>query len=115
MGAITSGGIRVLNYDVVTSLGISSQIIDQVTADELQELQRRDRVYRGDLPTLNVKNRTVIVMDDGIATGSTILAAITLLQRQQPKSIVLGTAPKKHLITHQSVYSTLYQSLVLSW
>ncbi len=90
MGAITSGGIRVINYDVVSSLGISNQTIEQVTADELQELQRRDRAYRGDRPPLNVKNRTVIVVDDGIATGSTMRAAITMLQQQQPKRIVVA-------------------------
>ncbi|MDZ8051001.1 MAG: phosphoribosyltransferase [Aulosira sp. ZfuVER01] len=90
MGAITSGGIRVLNYDVISSLGITNQTINQVTADELQELQRRDRVYRGDRPPLDVKNRTVIVVDDGIATGSTMRAAITMLQQQQPKRIVVA-------------------------
>ncbi|OUL33609.1 phosphoribosyl transferase [Nostoc sp. T09] len=90
MGAITAGGIQVLNYDVVSSLGITSQTIDQVTADELQELQRRDRAYRGDRPPLNVKNITVIVVDDGIATGSTMRAAITILKQQQPKRIVIA-------------------------
>lgn len=90
MGAITSGGIRVINYDVISSLGISNQTIDRVTSDELQELQRRDRAYRGDRPPLNVKNHTVIVVDDGIATGSTMRAAITLLQQQQPKRIVVA-------------------------
>ncbi|BAY09407.1 phosphoribosyltransferase [Calothrix sp. NIES-2098] len=90
MGAITSGGIRVLNYDVVSSLGIANQTIEQVTAEESQELQRRDRAYRGDRPPLNVKNRTVIVVDDGIATGSTMRAAITMLKQQQPKRIVVA-------------------------
>ncbi|BAY31298.1 phosphoribosyltransferase [Nostoc carneum NIES-2107] len=90
MGAITSGGIRVLNYDVVNSLGISSQTIEQVTADEFQELQRRDRAYRGDRPPVNVKNCTVIVVDDGIATGSTMRAGITILQRQQPERMIVA-------------------------
>lgn len=90
MGAITSGGIRVLNHDVVSSLGITTETIDQVTAEELQELQRRDRAYRGDRPLLDVKNRTIIVIDDGIATGSTMRAAITMLQKQQPKRIVIA-------------------------
>jgi putative phosphoribosyl transferase len=90
MGAIASAGVRVLNYDVVSSLAISEQIINQVTANELQELQRRDRAYRGDRPPLNVKNRTVILVDDGIATGSTMRAAITLLQQQQPNRIVVA-------------------------
>jgi putative phosphoribosyl transferase len=90
MGAIASAGVRVLNYDVVSSLAISEQIINQVTANESQELQRRDRAYRGDRPPLNVKNRTVILVDDGIATGSTMRAAITLLQQQQPHRIVVA-------------------------
>lgn len=90
MGAITSGSIRVLNYDVVNSLAISTETIEQVTADEFQELQRRDRAYRGDRPPVNVKNCTVIVVDDGIATGSTMRAAITILQRQQPKRLVVA-------------------------
>jgi putative phosphoribosyl transferase len=90
MGAIASAGVRVLNYDVVSSLAISEQIINQVTANELQELQRRDRAYRGDRPPLNVKNRTIILVDDGIATGSTMRAAVTLLQQQQPHRIVVA-------------------------
>ncbi|MBD2197881.1 MULTISPECIES: phosphoribosyltransferase [Calothrix] len=90
MGAITSGGIRVLNSDVINSLAITSQTINQVAADEWQELQRRDRVYRGDRPPLNVKNRTVILVDDGIATGSTMLAAIALLKQQEPHRIVVA-------------------------
>ncbi|MBD2355899.1 phosphoribosyltransferase [Tolypothrix sp. FACHB-123] len=90
MGAITSGGIRVLNYDVISSLAITEQTINKVTADEWQELQRRDRVYRGDRPPLNVKNRTVILVDDGIATGSTMRAAIALLKQQQPRRIVVA-------------------------
>ncbi|BAY88322.1 MULTISPECIES: phosphoribosyltransferase [unclassified Tolypothrix] len=90
MGAITSGSIRVLNYDVVNSLAISTETIEQVTADEFQELQRRDRAYRGDRPPVNVKNCTVIVVDDGIATGSTMRAAITILQRQQPKRMIVA-------------------------
>ncbi|BAY61083.1 phosphoribosyltransferase [Calothrix brevissima NIES-22] len=90
MGAITSGGIRVLNSDVINSLAITSQTINQVAADEWQELQRRDRVYRGDRPPLNVENRTVILVDDGIATGSTMLAAITLLKQQEPHRIVVA-------------------------
>ncbi|BAY26873.1 phosphoribosyltransferase [Calothrix sp. NIES-2100] len=90
MGAITSGGIRVLNSDVISSLAISKQTINQVTADESQELQRRDRAYRGDRPPLNVTNHTIILVDDGIATGSTMRAAITLLKQQQPYRIVVA-------------------------
>lgn len=90
MGAIASGGIRVLNYDVLNSLGIDHQIVDEVTAKELRELQRRDRVYRGERALPEVKNRTVILVDDGIATGSTMRAAIAILQPQQPQRLVVA-------------------------
>ncbi|MBD2449430.1 phosphoribosyltransferase [Nostoc sp. FACHB-152] len=90
MGAIATGGVRVLNYDVINSLGIDHKIIDEVTAKEMRELQRRDRAYRGDRPLPEVKNRTVILVDDGIATGSTMLAAIAILQPQRPQRIVVA-------------------------
>jgi putative phosphoribosyl transferase len=90
MGAIASGGVRVLNDDVVNSWGISLQTIDEVAARELRELQRRDRVYRGDQPPPEVKNRTIILVDDGIATGSTMRAAIAILQKQQPQQIIVA-------------------------
>ena len=90
MGAIASGGVRVLNSEVVDSLGIDRRTIDEVAAQELQELQRRDRAYRGDRPHAQVKNRTVILIDDGIATSSTIRAAIAVLRSQQAQQIVVA-------------------------
>jgi putative phosphoribosyl transferase len=90
MGAIASGGVRVLNDDVLSRLKISSKTIDEVTASELQELQRRDRVYRGDRPPLEVCNRTVILVDDGLATGSTMRAAISAIKEQHPQRIVVA-------------------------
>ncbi|MEA5550383.1 phosphoribosyltransferase [Anabaena cylindrica UHCC 0172] len=90
MGAIAGGGMGVLNYDVINALGIDREVIEIVAAEELQELQRRDRTYRGDAPPLNVKNKTVILIDDGIATGSTMRAAITILKQQQPTKIVVA-------------------------
>jgi putative phosphoribosyl transferase len=90
MGAIASDGVRVLNYDIVSSLGISSHKIDEVAARELRELQRRDRVYRGDRPSPNFKDRTVILVDDGIATGASMRAAITVLREEQPRSIIVA-------------------------
>ncbi|MCC5634715.1 phosphoribosyltransferase [Nostoc sp. CHAB 5844] len=90
MGAIASGGVRVLNYDVVDSLGIDSSTIDEVAAKELQELQRRDRAYRGNRPLPEIKNQTVILVDDGIATGSTMRAAIAIIQQQQPQYLVVA-------------------------
>lgn len=90
MGAIASGGIGVLNSDVINTLGIDKEAIQAVAVEELQELQRRDRTYRGDAPPLNVENKTVILIDDGIATGSTMRAAIAILQQQQPQKIVVA-------------------------
>jgi putative phosphoribosyl transferase len=91
MGAIASDGVRVLNYDIVSSLGISSNKIDEVAAKELRELQRRDRVYRGNRPSPNLKDRTIILVDDGIATGASMRAAINVLREEQPKSIIVAT------------------------
>lgn len=90
MGAIASDGVRVLNYDIVSSLGISSHKIDEIAAKELRELQRRDRVYRGDRPSPNLKDRTVILVDDGIATGASMRAAIAVLREEQPQSIIVA-------------------------
>jgi putative phosphoribosyl transferase len=80
MGAIAAGGVRVLNYDVISWLGIASKTIDEVAARELKELQRRNRTYRGDRPIANVRNRTIILVDDGLATGSTMRAAVALCE-----------------------------------
>jgi len=90
MGAIASGGVRVLNYDVLSWLKISSKTIDEVAARELRELQRRDRLYRGDRPSPEVRDRTVILVDDGLATGSTMQAAIAVIKAQHPQRIVVA-------------------------
>ena len=79
-----------LNYDIVRDLGISSRKIDEVAAKELRELQRRDRAYRGDRPLPNLQDRTVILVDDGIATGASIRAAIAVLRAEQPRSIIVA-------------------------
>lgn len=90
MGAIASGGVRVLNYDVVSWLGISGKTIDTVAAHELRELQRRDRAYRGDRPQPEIRNQILILVDDGIATDSTMRAAITVLKSQHPQQIIVA-------------------------
>lgn len=90
MGAIASDGVRVLNYDVVGWLGISGKVIDEVAAKELRELQRRDRAYRGDHPPPDLRDRTVLLVDDGIATGATIKAAISVIQKETPQRIVVA-------------------------
>lgn len=91
MGAIASGGVRVLNGDVVESLRIPDEVIQAVTADEYQELQRRERLYRDDLPLPEVAGKTVIVVDDGIATGSTMVAAISALRQLGAAKLVVAT------------------------
>lgn len=90
IGAIASGGVRVLNQEVVHSLHIPAQVIDRVTADEQRELRRREFVYRGERPVLDVNRRTVIVIDDGLATGATMRAAIAALQAYRPGQIVVA-------------------------
>ena len=90
MGAIASGGVRVLNYDVINRLTISDKTLEHVAARELRELQRRDRAYRGDRPQPEICDRTVILVDDGLATGATMRAAIAVLQKQRPKELVVA-------------------------
>jgi len=91
MGAIASGGIRVLNDDAVRSLNIPDRVIEAVTSRELRELRWRERAYRGDRPSPEVRGRTVILVDDGIATGSTMLAAIAALRRLGPARLIVAT------------------------
>jgi putative phosphoribosyl transferase len=90
MGAIASGGVRVLNDDVVQLLGISEKEINRVAAHEQREVERRERLYRGDRPAYEVHGRTVILVDDGIATGATMRAAVAAVRQQQPARIVIA-------------------------
>jgi putative phosphoribosyl transferase len=90
MGAVATGGVRVLNEQVVRALHIPEQVIDAVARWELEELARRERLYRGDRPPPDVRGHTVILVDDGLATGSTMLAAVRALRQQQPEQIVIA-------------------------
>lgn len=90
MGAIATGGVRVMNDDVVRRLRISDQAIEAIVAEEQEELDRRQRLYRDDRPLPNVRGRTVILVDDGLATGSTMRAAIAALRQQDPARIVVA-------------------------
>jgi putative phosphoribosyl transferase len=90
MGAIASGGVRVLNDDVVNLLGISDEVIDRVAAEEQEEMRRRERAYRQDRPPLDLKDRTVILVDDGLATGSTMQAAVAAARQLNPARIVVA-------------------------
>jgi putative phosphoribosyl transferase len=90
MGAIASGDVRILNDMVVKGLNIDNEAINQVTERELKELQRRERQYRGDNPEPELHNRTVILIDDGLATGTTMRAAAIALRQQQPARIIVA-------------------------
>ena len=90
MGAIASGGIVVLNHEVIEALRIAPEIIEAEIAYERVELSRRERLYRGQRPSLDVFGRTVILVDDGLATGSTMRAAVRALRRANPQRIVVA-------------------------
>ncbi len=90
MGAIASGGVRVLNRDVLEYMPISQQIIDKVTEREQRELERREREYRGSRPPLDVGGKTVVIVDDGLATGSTMRAAVSALRKMNPRAVIVA-------------------------
>jgi putative phosphoribosyl transferase len=90
MGAIGTGGVRVLNEEVTSQMQISSSAIDEVARREEQELKRRERLYRGDRAAPSVQGCTVILIDDGLATGSTMRAAATALRKMQPSKIIVA-------------------------
>jgi len=90
MGALASGGVRVLNGSVVSSMGIPQETIERVAAREQKELERRERAYRGDRPWPEVRNRTVILIDDGLATGATMRAAVAAVRQRGPARIVVA-------------------------
>ncbi len=90
MGAIASGGVRVLNDDVLEGLRIPAAVVEDVTEAEAAELERREEAYRGGRPPLGVRGQVVIVVDDGLATGSTMRAAVAALRRLEPARIVVA-------------------------
>jgi predicted phosphoribosyltransferase len=90
MGAVASGGMRVINADVVETLHIPADVIEDVTRRELHELERRGRHYRDDRPVLDVGGKTVILVDDGLATGSTMHAAVDALRQLRPRRLVIA-------------------------
>ena len=90
IGAIASGGVQVLNEKVIRQLGIDEAAVKAIVQSEEREIERRERLYRGDRPALDVRGRTVILVDDGLATGLTMLAAIEALQVQQPGRLVVA-------------------------
>jgi putative phosphoribosyl transferase len=90
IGAIASGGVRVLNEDLIKELYLSSLLIERITAREQREIERRERLYRQGRPPLPVGGRTVILIDDGLATGATMLAAARALRTRRPDRIIVA-------------------------
>ena len=90
MGAIASGGIRVLHETVIQALGLSPSIIDRVSREEEDELLRREHAYRGQRPTPPLEGRIVVLVDDGLATGSTMRAAIAAVRQRRPAQVIVA-------------------------
>lgn len=106
MGAIATEGVRVLNDSVVEHLRIPQESIDNIVAEEEQELRRREQVYRGHGVPPNIRGKTVILVDDGIATGSTMRAAVEAIRKQNPARIVVAVpaaAPSSYSVLEQEV------------
>ncbi len=95
MGAIASGGVRVLNEDVVRTMSIPDREIERVTNEERQKLKEREEIYRGARPGVDLQGKTVVLVDDGLATGATMRAAVSALREHDPERIVVAvpTAP----------------------
>jgi putative phosphoribosyl transferase len=90
MGAIASGGVRVLNPDLAGQMEAAPDILAEATERELAELSRRERLYRGARPALSLRGKTTLLIDDGLATGSSMRAAIQAVRRHGPARIVVG-------------------------
>jgi putative phosphoribosyl transferase len=90
MGAVASGGVRVLNDEVVRSFGVAESVIEAVAEKEQIELKRRESLYRGDNPMPEAVDKTILLVDDGIATGSTMRAAVVALRQKHPAQIVVA-------------------------
>lgn len=105
MGAIASGGIQVLNAATIERLEITPEIVAEVVQKELAELEQRERTYRSKKPALVLRDRTVILVDDGIATGASIRAAIEAVQMNEPRTVVVAVpvAPRSTVSAIESI------------
>ena len=101
VGAIASGGVRVLNEDVARALPNADEIIESVTAKETAELQRREQSYRDGRPAPELRDKTIILIDDGLATGATMRAAVLALHQQQPARIVVAVPIASRTVCHE--------------
>jgi len=89
-GAVATGGVRVLDEELIESVGISKQEIEEITRKARAELERRERVFRGDRPPLDLQGKIAILIDDGIATGASMRAAIRALRQHKPARVVVA-------------------------
>jgi predicted phosphoribosyltransferase len=105
MGAIAFGGVRVLNRDLLRALAIPEEVVDQITQEEQRELERREREYRDGRSPIDVRGKTVILVDDGLATGSSMRVAVAALKQKEPAQVVVGVpvAPADTCAELQSV------------
>ncbi|MGE0554523.1 MAG: phosphoribosyltransferase [Gemmatimonadales bacterium] len=113
MGAVASGGAFVLNPEVITPLRISRETIERVAAAERRELERRERTFRGERPFPDLQGATVVLVDDGVATGSTMLAAVRALKQRNPKAIVVA-APVMSAEAHATLASEADECVTLA-
>lgn len=90
MGAVASGGIRVLQQNVLDALDIPSAAVEAITQRELHEIERREALYRDDRPTSSLRERIVILVDDGLATGATMLAAVQAVRQEEPARVIIA-------------------------
>ncbi|MBC7789118.1 MAG: phosphoribosyltransferase [Anaerolineae bacterium] len=90
MGAIATGNVRVINEDVIDALQIPERVVEEATSREIEELRRRETAYRDSRPAPKVAGKTVILVDDGLATGATMRAAVAALQLQSPARIIVA-------------------------
>jgi predicted phosphoribosyltransferase len=90
MGAIAAGGVEVLNHDVIADLAIPSSVVADVASRERMELERRDQIFRGGRKPPDVRDKIVILIDDGVATGATMDAAVKALRKLSPVSVVVA-------------------------
>ena len=90
MGAVAAGGVRVLNEEIVRSFAVDPSVVEQVTERELEELERREKLYRGNRPPLPLEGSEVVLVDDGLATGATMRVAVLALRKRRVERIVVA-------------------------
>ncbi|HLO84668.1 MAG TPA: phosphoribosyltransferase [Nostocaceae cyanobacterium] len=112
MGAICSGGVRIINQQIIIQADVSDEAIARVAVQEGRELERREKLYRGDRPFPDIRGRTVILVDDGIATGATMWAAVAAVRQHQPARIVIAV-PVAASETYQQLASIVDEIVCL--